>query len=491
MITGALVEGGLQATIGGLLGLALSSVTVRVLESLAPAAFGAGIGTGMSTGIAAAAIAMIVICTGASGAFPIAATLGSDVQSALRDRGASTTRRLTTLRRALLVTQIAFACILVYGATLMIATVRKAQRVTLGFRPSGLVVFNLSLPRETYPRPTDVAGTYTTLVEKLRAIPGVSNVALASNVPLDADHDAVMVGVEGRPFKADGTDPNVDQRVISAGYFDVMGISLLAGRAFREGDAYLDGTPVVISKTMALLLWPDGGDPLGHRLRTGPYAPWMTIVGVVSDAKNRSLTLPSRAELYLPFAAPRSPVGVSREMTFVVRAAGSLASVQTAAQRTMLQANPDLPLYRLRRYEDVVARSQIREVATMRTLAAFAAIALVLAIAGSYAMLMFAVVQRSRELALRQAVGATARDLGWMIGREMGEVLVVGIGAGMGGAFLASRLSSRFLFEVSVLDPFVAAATLGVVAVAGLGAALIPARRASTVDPMLVLRGDV
>jgi ABC-type antimicrobial peptide transport system permease subunit len=177
-------------------------------------------------------------------------------------------------------------------------------------------------------------------------------------------------------------------------------------------------------------------------------------------------------------------------MTFVVRAAGSLGGVQTAAQRAVLDANPDLPLYRLRRYEDVVAQSQIREVATMRTLAAFAGIALVLAIAGSYAMLMFAVVQRSRELALRQAVGATARDLGWMIGREMGEVLVVGIGAGMGGAFLASRLLSRFLFEVSALDPFVAAATLGVVAVAGLGAALIPARRASTVDPMLVLRGE-
>jgi ABC-type antimicrobial peptide transport system permease subunit len=177
-------------------------------------------------------------------------------------------------------------------------------------------------------------------------------------------------------------------------------------------------------------------------------------------------------------------------MTFVVRAAGSLASVQTAAQRAVLEANPDLPLYRLRRYEDVVAQSQIREVATMRTLAAFAAIALALAIAGSYAMLMFAVVQRTRELALRQALGATARDLVLMVGREMGEVLIVGISAGMAGALLASRLLSRFLFDVSALDPFVAATTLGVVAVAGLGAALLPARRASNVDPMLVLRGE-
>jgi len=183
-------------------------------------------------------------------------------------------------------------------------------------------------------------------------------------------------------------------------------------------------------------------------------------------------------------------VGVSREMTFVVRSAGSLAGVQAAAQRTVLQTNPDLPLYRMRRYEDVVAQSQIREVATMRTLTAFAGIALVLAIAGSYAMLMFVVVQRSRELALRQAVGATARDLVTMIGREMGTVLVAGMGVGMFGALVVSRLLSRFLFDVSALDPVVVATTLGVVAVAGAGAALIPARRASTIDPMLVLRGE-
>ena len=490
LIVGALVEGGLQATIGGTLGLGLSAVSVKVLQSLAPAAFGSGIGSGMSIGIAAAALVMILICTGASGVFPIISTLGADVQSALRDRGATSTRRLTNVRRMLIVTQVAFACVLVYGATLMIETVRKAQQVTLGFRPGGLVAFDLSLPRAAYPRPQDVATTYKTLVDRLRTIPGVTRVALASNIPLDVDHDVAMVGVEGRVFKADGTDPSVDQRVISAGYFDAMGISLLAGRAFREGDAYLDGTPVVISKTMEMLLWPDGGDPLGHRIRTGPYAPWMTIVGVVSDAKNRSLTEPSRAELYLPFAAPRSPVGVSREMTFLVRASGSVSSVQTAAQRTVLQSNPDLPIYRLRRYDDVIARSQIREVATMRTLAAFAAIALALAIAGSYAMLMFAVVQRRRELALRQAVGATSRDLVVMIGREMSEVLVVGIGVGMFGALLASRLLSRFLFEVSPLDPRVAAMTLIVVSVAGLGAALMPARRASAVDPMLVLRGE-
>jgi predicted permease len=490
LIAGALLEGAFKASAGAVLGLALSFVLVRVLQQLLPSAFGAAAGGDTTGGILLATLVMIVSCTAASGVFPISATLGGDVQAALRDRAASGTRRLAWLRRGLIVTQLACACILVYGAATMIVAVRQAQRVVLGFRPDGLVVFNLSLPRDLYPQGSDVATAYRALVDELRSIPGVSHVGLATNVPLDAEHDESMVGVEGRPFKADGTDPNVDQRVVSPGYFEAMGIQLLAGRGFREGDTYLDGTPVVISRSMATLVWPDGSDPLGHRIRTGPYAPWMEIVGVVADAKNRSLTQPSRAELYLPFGAPRSPVGVSREMTFVVRASGSLESVQSAARRAVLRSNPDLPIYGLRRFKDVVDQSQVREVTTMRTLTVFACVALLMAVAGCYAMLMFNVMQRHGELAVRKAVGATGSDLVKMITREMASLLLVGITTGMLGALIASRLLSRFLFEVSPLDLRVTTGTLVVITLAGLGAALIPARKAGAVDLMRVLRAE-
>jgi putative ABC transport system permease protein len=489
LILGALVEGCVQATLGGLAGLALSGLTVGVLQGLLPVAFGAAESARLSVGIMCAAAATIIICATASGIFPIMATIGHDLQSSLRGRDPGT-RRLTWLRRGLIVTQIAFACVLVFGAALMIVTVRDAQRVTLGFQPDGLVVFNLSLPRETYPARGDVSTAFNTLVDRLRSVPGVTHVALASRVPLDPDAETAMIGVEGRPFKADGTDPNVDFRIVSAGYFDAMGIRVVAGRAFAEGDSYLDGTPVVISKTMGALLWPDGGDPIGHRIRTGPFAPWLPIVGVVSDAKNRSLTRPSRAEMYLPFGAPRSPMGVSREMTFVVRAGGSVASVQAAVQRVVLQGNPDLPLYGSRRYSDVVEQSQVREVTTSRTLAAFAVVALALAVTGCYALLMFAVVQRRRELALRRAVGATSDDLIMLIGREMGELLLVGIGAGVAGAVALSHLLSAFLTAVSPLDPRVTGVTIAIVAVAGLAAAMLPARRAGDVDLMIVLRTE-
>jgi predicted lysophospholipase L1 biosynthesis ABC-type transport system permease subunit len=275
---------------------------------------------------------------------------------------------------------------------------------------------------------------------------------------------------------------------VTAGYFDAMGLRAIAGRAFSDGDSYLDGTPAVISQALAKVLWPDGADPIGHRLRIGPFSPWMAIVGVVSDVKNRSLTAPPTPELYLPFGALRSPVGVSREMTFVVRTTGPAANVQRAAQRAVLETNPDLPIYGMRRFDDIVSTSQVREVTTMRTLTAFAAIALLLAVSGAYAMLMFAVVQRRHEVALRQAIGATSTDVVGMIGREMAQLLAIGVGLGLAGTLAASRLLSRFLFGVTALDARVLAVTILVVSVAGLGAALIPARRAASVDPMLLLR---
>jgi putative ABC transport system permease protein len=444
----------------------------------------------MSAPLVAIVVLSVALCASAAGVFPVAATRGRDVQSALRERTGSATRRLALLRKGLVVAQLTFACVLVYGAALLIASVRAAQQVQIGFQPDGLLTFRLSLPRDAYPTAADVAVAFRTITEELRSVPGVSGVALASNVPLGAEFDEVLVGVEGRPFRADGTDPGGDRRVVSPAYFQTMGIPVLAGRTFAEGDAFLDGTPVVLSASMAAQLWPRAADAIGHRVRIGPYAPWMTIIGVVGDVRNRSLTLPSRPELYLPFGAPRSPVGVARGMTFVVRGAGSLARVREAAERLVRRMNPDLPLYGVRRFDEVVSASQAREVTTMRTLTGFAAIALALAVAGSYALLMFAVAQRGRELALRQAVGARGRDLAAMVAREMSVLLLAGVTLGAIGAAGAARLLGRFLFGVSALDARVTAATFAVVAAAGLLAALVPARRAATVDPMSLLRSE-
>jgi putative ABC transport system permease protein len=489
LVFGALIEGAVLATSGCLLGFLISAFGVSMLRALLPAAFAFESGSS-SVGVWVVATTMAVVCTLASGAFPVLVTIGGDVHAGLRSRDGGNTRQLALVRRALVVSQIGVAVILVYGASLMIGAIRDAQRVALGFRPEGVTSFRLSLPRESYPAGRDVVSAYRRLRDELRAIPGVTHVALTTGLPLAPDFDDTLLGVEGRPFRADGTDPSAIRRVVSAGYFDALGIPVVAGRAFRESDTFLDGTPIVISQTLAKLLWPDGSDPIGHRLRTGPYAPWMPIIGVVGDVKNRSLTLASKPEIYLPFSAPRSPVGASREMVVVMRATSPLAGVQAAAQRLTLQTNADLPMFETRRLDELIPSSQLREITTARTLAGFALVALALAISGSYAMLMFAVVQRRREFALRHAVGATSSDLTGMIGREMSVLLATGVGIGALGCAVMFRFVVRFVVGVSALDPGVTAMTVLVVAAAGIGAAIIPARRAGAVDPMLVLRSD-
>ncbi len=490
LIVGALAEGGIQALVGGVLGALLSVGAVTAVRSLVPDAFGAGATRQWSVGIVMAAGAMMLVCTVASAVFPVLDAMNADVQRGLRERGGSSSKRTLLVRRALVVTQIMFACVLVNGAALMIVTVRHAQQVALGFKPDGLLTLQLSLPKESYRSVGDVSGAYQRLTERLREIPGVQSVGLASNVPLSGSYSSGPIGIEGRPFNADGTDPNVDYRIISAGYLTTMGLSLIAGRMFLEGDGYLDGTPILLSESAARLLWPTPDEAIGHRIRTGPYAPWLPIVGVVSDVRNRALTEPSRPEIYLPFGAPRSPFGISRDMSVVLRTSGSITSVQAAAQRAVLAQNPDLPLYAVRRFDEVLAASQRREITTMRTLTGFAVVALGLAVAGSYAMLMFAVIQRKREMALRRAVGATQRDIVTLIAREMAALLLAGVAAGVIGTVMLSQLVTRFLYGVSALDVRITGGTILLVSIAGLGAALVPARRAASIDPMMVLRSD-
>lgn len=492
LVRGALIEGGIQALFGGAIGLALSTITVNALRNLVPSALSANMS--MSATVLVVAGLIMIGCTLASAFFPVVVATRRDLQSALRERQ-SATRRSALIRRGLIVAQIGFACALVYGAVLLVLSVRDAQRVRLGFDPAGVVTFNVNLPAETYRTPAEVATAFDVITSELRSIPGIRTIGLASGLPLDPVVQATLLGVEGRPFLADGTDPTLDLRIVSADYFEAMHIASVAGRTFRPGDTYLDGTPVVISRSAVKVLFPDGGDPLGHRVRTGPFAPWMSIIGVVDDVRNRSLTEESHPELYLPFAAPRSPVGVSREMAVVVQASSAvdehvLRSITSEAQRRLLRLNPDLPMYNARAYAEILRDAQTRERTTMRVLVAFAAVALLLAIAGSYALLMFSVVERRRELAVRMAVGANRRTLIALVGREMLTVVAVGAAAGMTGATLLTRVLSRYVAGVNVVDPRVWVGTLAAVAIAGVLSTLVPARRAAQVDPMLVLRGE-
>jgi hypothetical protein len=296
------------------------------------------------------------------------------------------------------------------------------------------------------------------------------------------------MAVEGRPFRADGSDPIADYRVVSAGYFAAMGIPLERGALFGDDDANPTRTPLVINRALARLLFPDGADPIGQRLRFGPASPWMPIVGVVGDATNRSLTEPPRPEFYTPGLGTWSALAFRSELTVVARARGDAPQLATPMRRIVRDASPDIATYNLATLTDVVRDAQARMVAATRLMSGYAVAALLLAVAGTYALLAYLVGQRRHEIAVRLAVGASRDDVVRMVARESAVLVGTGAVAGIIGALFSSRILAGLLYGVGAFDPLALAVVTAAAISAGVAAAVVPARRAARVDPGLALR---
>jgi putative ABC transport system permease protein len=267
-----------------------------------------------------------------------------------------------------------------------------------------------------------------------------------------------------------------------------MGIPLLKGRRFTDDDATATYTPLLISRSLERLLFPDGEDPLGHRLRFGPASPWMPIIGVVEDAKNRSLTEASRPEFYTPGLGSWSSLAFRTEITIIARTRGDAMALATPIRRAVRDVAPDIATYNVATLGDIVAQGRARMATATRLMSGYAAAALLLAVAGTYALLAYLVSQRRHELAVRLALGAGPRDVVRLVARESAVVVGVGIAVGLFGAALLSRLLGGLLYGVGALDPVVALSVAAVGAVVGVIAAVVPARRAARVDPSASLR---
>jgi hypothetical protein len=296
------------------------------------------------------------------------------------------------------------------------------------------------------------------------------------------------MALEGRPFRADGTDPMADYRVVSSGYFAAMGIPVRRGRTFSDDDANERYTPLVISEGLAREIWGDDTDPVGHRLRFGPNAPWMPIIGVVADAKNRSLTESPRPELYAPALGTYANLALRTEITVLVRTASNPASLITPLRRAVAELDPEVPTYEVASLRDIVRDSRARMITATRLMSAYAVAALLLAVAGSYAVLSYLVAQRRRELAVRMALGATPRSIIGLVARESALMMGTGVAIGLLGAAGLARVLAGLLFGVGALDLPVVLVVLLVAGAAGLCAALLPARRAALVDPAAALK---
>lgn len=404
-----------------------------------------------------------------------------ELQSFLKEGRTGAGLRSQNLLKFLVVTEIAVALILVTGAALMLRSFQKLQQVDLGFDEKPLVAADISLPAARYPERATQVIFYTQLLEKLRSSPGIKAAGVTNNHPFTGERRVAPFVIEGRPPARDNDFFYTNHRVVSPGYLETLGAPLLRGRTFTPADREDSLPVVVISKRFADLYFP-GVDPLGKRVRLDrPDREWMTIVGVVGDVKD----IGDYAETwYVPFTQNWQ----YRDMCIVVRGAtGDPLALAGPIRRAVWSLDPNQPV----------------GMASMATLAAealrpqrfsallyglFGVQALLLAIIGIYGVMSYLVAQRLREFGIRMALGARGPDLQRLILRRTMMLTVFGLIVGLAGSLLLGRFLSSLLYGIDVKDPL----TFGVVALVLLAAALLagllPARRATRVNPVMALR---
>jgi putative ABC transport system permease protein len=491
LVRGALIEGVVLTTAGATIGFFIATMGARLLATLLPP--GVTVAGPLLGGRAllVAVIAVLSIGT-AVGALPVAIVARRDPARGLKDRNTGTSPAgANRMRRLLASAQVALAVLLLHGSGLLIASARAVQEISLGFQPAATISLRINLPDATLRNRSAREGLLRRLVEDVGRLPGVLSVGLVNALPLTPGRQDLAMAVEGRPFKADGTDPLADYRVVSSGYFAAMGIPLRRGRLFTDDDASAEYTPLVISEGLALRLFPDGADPIGQRLRFGPNAPWMPIIGVVADARNRSLTEEPRPELYAPGLGTFASLAFRSEITLVARGRGDAGNLAAPIRRAVAEAGPDVAMYAFASLGDIVREARATMTTATRLMTGYALAALLLAIAGTYAVLSYLVNQRRRELALRMALGATPRAIMALVVKESALLIGIGVVAGLIGALASARLLTGLLYGVGALNAGVVLAVVASAAVAGLFAAMVPARRATRVEPNATLRAGV
>jgi predicted permease len=392
------------------------------------------------------------------------------------------------LRKTLVIAEIALAVVPMIGSGLMVRAFWKLRQVDLGFEPRGVVAFNLALPTSRYKNP-DLLHFAETLEGKLASLPGARSAAIAGGLPPIRPIDANDTDIEDYQSTPDGPAENVDfWNIIGQDYFKTMGIRMLEGRAFEPMDMADKAQPVVvINQAMARRFWQ--GSPIGRRINPGFSKPpvWVTVVGIVEDTKNLGTDKPAGTELYF-LEHQTLPFGIDNRMSFVVRTDGSPSTAMSNIRSVVAEMDPSVPIYGMQTMGDVVADSLVKPRFLSLLLGAFSVIAISLAAIGIYGVMAYTVAQRTQEIGLRVALGATTRNVLTMVLGQGLKMTVIGLVTGLTGAFFLTRVMASLLFEVSTTDPLTFAIVgIGLTAV-GLLACFVPARRAAKVDPMIALR---
>jgi putative ABC transport system permease protein len=477
-----LVESVLLAFVGGMLGVVLAFAVVRVFVAGWPTMLPRMHEIGLNTPVLLFSLGLTLVSGVLFGLAPSLAMARSNPGDVLRQGGGiAGDRSRRWLRAALVAGEVGLAVMLLVGCGLLVRSLSALKAQDPGFRTTNRLVFSTPLPQAKYGTPEGRRAFGDAALARLRALPGVKAAALTSLIPLGPDDNIWGFWVEGHPAVAGREDGSALFYRVSDGYDEAMGLRLVAGRGI-DADDRADGPPVaVISESLAKQHFA-GQNPVGRHIRFGTDAPLVEIVGVVGDVQHYALGRSSVPQVYVPFQ--QRPTG---NVNFVVEASVPPASLVSGARAAIHGVDPDEPIVNLQVADALV--SNAISMPRFRTLimTGFGFAALLLAVVGLYGMLAYSVSRRTMEIGVRMALGATRGSVVALVFREGGPLVMLGLAVGLAGAWMLSRVLQSMLFGVGARDPLVFIFVPLTLAAVATIAMLVPARRASRVDPVQTL----
>jgi predicted permease len=488
LIRQLLTESLLLAGLGGVVGLVLAIWGTGLLKTFIPENISQAKAISIDGKVLVFTLGVSLLTGLIFGLAPLTQGSKLNLNEVLKEGGRDSAAgsRGNRIRGLLVIAEVAISLILLIGAGLLINSFLRLRSVDPGFRPDNLLTMQIVLPTQKYPEPANRSAFYTELLSRIESLPGVKSAAVTNWLPLTMQGDTNGISIEGRPDPPPDQKPDVVTRVISPQYFSTMSIQLLQGRQFIEQDRADSPGVAVISETMARRLWP-GEDPIGKRLKVGPTTspvPWLQIVGVVKDVRQFELDSEPRLQMYLP----HDQFAFFRPNYLVVKTDGDPLSLAATVRRTVWDMDKDQPVSNIRTMEGILSESVARQRFSMLLLVTFATLALVLAAVGLYGVMSYSVAQRTREIGIRMALGAQARDVLKMVVGQGIKLVLIGVAIGLAAALILTRLMSSLLFGVSATDPTTFITISLVLISVALLASYIPARRATKIDPLIALR---